>query len=126
MELHDLLDNDMLEFCSTELYADNGIEFDQLLQTISDRDWEQLENESSTGPSLTHAPPSNRSSASSTHRSALKFTAPKTEKQILEQRMKGVPVKMQEDTKYCIRLWEEWSTSNLRRSLSLHQQAVFV
>ncbi len=66
MELHDLLDNDMLEFCSNELYEDNGIDFDQHLQTVSDCNLEQLENESNTGPSQTHAPPSTRSSASST------------------------------------------------------------
>ena len=36
------------------------------------------------------------------------FAQPKTDKEIVQARAEGVPVKTQQDTKYCVGLWEEW------------------
>ena len=37
-----------------------------------------------------------------------KHAAPKTNKEIEEARRQGIPRRTQQDTQYCVRLWEEW------------------
>ena len=36
------------------------------------------------------------------------FATPKTQQEIADARVSAVPKKTQQDTEYCIRLWEEW------------------
>ena len=36
------------------------------------------------------------------------FAVPKSDQEILDARVSGIPKKMQEDTQYCMRLWKEW------------------
>ena len=40
--------------------------------------------------------------------SARPFAAPKTDQEIVDARVSGIPKKRQEDTQYCVKLWEEW------------------
>ena len=49
-------------------------------------------------------------SSSSSHLLGLhrRFAAPKTEAEIVQARTKGVPLKTQKDTKYCVGVWESW------------------
>ena len=51
------------------------------------------------------APLRQPSSCSST---TSRFAAPKTNKEIEEARRQGIPRRTQQDTQYCVRLWEEW------------------
>ena len=37
-----------------------------------------------------------------------KFAASKTDEDISRERLQGVPLKTQEDTKYCVSVWKEW------------------
>ena len=39
-----------------------------------------------------------------------RFAGPKSAKDVADAQKAGVPNKTQADTKYCIRLWEEWRT----------------
>ena len=47
-------------------------------------------------------------SSSSLRGSACRFAEPKSDEEIAEARAKGIPLKTQQDTKYCVRLWEDW------------------
>ena len=36
------------------------------------------------------------------------FAEPKSDEEIAEARAKGIPLKTQQDMKYCMRQWEDW------------------
>ena len=38
-----------------------------------------------------------------------RFTVPKTNQQVQEERQNGIPKNTQQDTKFCLNLWEQWS-----------------
>ena len=52
------------------------------------------------------APPSRVPTSSSLP--CTRFAPPKTDVEIAREREKGIPKKTLEDTKYCLKLWEEW------------------
>ena len=52
--------------------------------------------------------PTLQPTASRVDATASPFGNPKTTEEILEARRQGIPLRTQQDTQYCIRLWEEW------------------
>ena len=52
--------------------------------------------------------PTLQPTASRVDATASRFGNPKTTEEILEARRQGIPLRTQQDTQYCIRLWEEW------------------
>ena len=50
-----------------------------------------------------------------------RFALPKTEKEVVEARKASVPKKTQADTKYCMRLWNEW---NMHRNVAASTESV--
>ncbi len=51
---------------------------------------------------------SSHSLPTATSRSCVRFAPPKTDAEIEVEREKGIPKKTLEDTKYCLKIWEEW------------------
>ena len=52
--------------------------------------------------------PTLQPTASRLDATASRFGNPKTNEEILEARRQGVALRTQQDTQYCVRLWEEW------------------
>ena len=66
---------------------------------------------------LAHAPPKDHTPAVTLSRtprcvasSSRPFAAPRSEKEIEQATLNRVPLKTQQDTSYCVRLWSSWST----------------
>ena len=57
--------------------------------------------------------PSHYATSSSHH---MRFAHPKTDEDIQKEREKGVPKATQQDTKYCLNLWEEWRKHRMQIS----------
>ena len=76
--------------------SDNDVEkVDALLLAASD------EYERSTTATPTSPAPATR------HH--MRFAPPQTEQQIQRARIDGIPESTKKDTKYCLKIWEEWS-----------------
>ena len=101
MELSDLLQDDLLRFCESSEDSDYSFNLDQLLATAL-RD----EYESQSGFRPASETPNPAPTTSPTPKS--RFAAPKTARDIQEARRQGVPKKTQQDTSYCVRVWEQW------------------
>ena len=112
MELTDFLSDELLAFCSddTEVHKDIDALFASAFDTLD-------ESVPIPDSAPTNAIPDIRCQASSTpacsytptlSTSAGRFAPPKTDREIQEVRNKGIPKKTLEDTKYCVKVWEEW------------------
>ena len=110
MELEDFLSDSLLEWCVAEGERDDS-ELDSFFLTAIDsfeREHATSSAQRSKSPRpLTSSTPTCNLAAST---SARPFAAPKTDKEILDARVSGVPKKTQEDTQYCVKLWEDWCT----------------
>ena len=100
MELSDLLQDGLLRFCESSGDSDYSFDLDQLLATALD------EYKSQSGSRPASETPNPAPTTSPTLKS--RFAAPKTARDILEARRQGVPKKTQQDTSYCVRVWEQW------------------
>ena len=106
MELSHLLQDDLLRFCESSEDSDYSFDLDQLLATAL----EEYESQSESRPA-SETPNPAQLPCSPTPKS--RFAAPKTARDIQEARRQGVPKKTQQDTSYCVRVWEQWR--NYRR-----------
>ena len=70
----------------------------------------KVSQQNGTGESHVNSvmPTSTPEASSSSHGSKRRFTKPKSDEEVAQARATGVPLKTQQDTKYCVRLWEEW------------------
>ena len=121
MELSDLLGEELLAFCSDDIREDmDASAFDVLqlesipedIDTLFASAFDAFEFESIPNPTPTSTipvPSATQCHTSSTPTtSARRFAPPKTEQEIQEARIKGIPKKTLEDTQYCVKVWEEW------------------
>ena len=107
-----------------ELFAEDELEVDRLFSAASSQ-FEQAYN-STTAPTkprlrlltrahLQPAPPSTTplapappSSTSLQQLDPVRFPSPKTNEEIRAAREAGIPKKTQQDTKFCVNVYEEW------------------
>ena len=94
------MQDDLLRFCESSEDSDYSFDLDQLLVTALD------EYESQSGSRPASETPDPAATTSPTPKS--RFAAPKTATDIQEARRQGVPKKTQQDTSYCVRVWEQW------------------
>ena len=89
-----------LRFCESSEDSDNSFDLDQLLSRALD----EYESQSGSGPASETPNPAPTTSPTPQSR----FAPPKTAKDVQEARRQGVPKKTQQDTYYCVRVWNEW------------------
>ena len=108
MELEDFLSDSLLEWCVAESAQENS-ELDSFFLSALDS-FERDHATNSAQSYLSPRPPTSSTHASSraAPTSARPYAAPKTDQEIADARVSGVPKKTQEDTQYCVRLWNEW------------------
>ena len=100
LRLRDLLSPNLLDFCDSD--SD-----DELFLSAFDT----LETELLTTPSPELVPSPAQAvlpSPAQTRPTPSRFAAPKTEEDIKSIKLNGIPKKTQDDTQYCLRVWEEW------------------
>lgn len=113
MELENLLGDELLDW----LQGDSaGTEIDAILTAAID-DYENVRGElhnlqSVPEPNRDGSAPQTSSSLSASSNSR-PFAPVKTDTEIELARAKGVPKKTQEDTKYCVNLWDAWTRYRL-------------
>ena len=97
LELSDFLSEELLQFCQ----SDDGEESDgDLLLQASELFEAEFGVESKVEVNVTNS--------AGGARTARAFAAPKTDEEVAEARSKGVPLKTQKDTAWCIYIWEQW------------------
>ena len=106
MELLDLLGEDLLSFCSE---SSDEFEIDQLFLSA----FELCDREQSVVSPAPGSPTRPYQQAKPTVDSPTpgfkeRFAKPKTEGEIQEARLKGVPKKTLDDTRYCMSVWDAW------------------
>ena len=117
-ELYEWLQDDALDTCdrllqeASDVYEASDVGTAPALDLNRDRD--ALAQASPTlisSPTLvlSHAHVSSPTLASVSTSCNRPFAAPKTEEEIEQARLTGVPRKTQKDTEYCVRLWSAWS-----------------
>ena len=100
LRLRDLLSPNLLDCCDSD--SD-----DELFLSAFDT----LETELLTAPSPELVPSPAQAvlpSPAQTRPTPSRFAAPNTEEDIKSIKLNGIPKKMQDDTQYCLRVWEEW------------------
>ena len=113
MELENLLGDELLDWLQGD---SDGTEIDAILTAAID-DYENARGELH---SLQSVPELNRdgsapqtSSSLSASNNSRPFARVKTDTEIELARATGVPKKTQEDTKYCVNLWDAWTRYRL-------------
>ena len=105
LELSDFLSEELLRFCQNDDSEESGA-LDSLLLQASELFEAEVGAESKAKQSVAGGARTTRT-----------FAAPKTDEEVAEARSKGVPYKTQEDTAWCISIWECGSvTINLNSS----------
>ena len=51
-----------------------------------------------------------------------RFGQPITDQEILEAHMKAVHKKAQQDTEYCVRMWNSWRDNRIKQGLDIPQE----
>ena len=105
--MNDLLCDDLLQW----IFSPQESEIDGLLsQALDAFEASQVQETESHVDTVT--PTSTPAASSSSLRGSACpkrcFAEPKSEEEIAEARAKRIPLKTQQDTKYCMRLWEDW------------------
>ena len=100
------------DFLSGELYewlTDNALEVDKCQLQASDSHEGAVNKPTFTLPTESVPSPAPTPSSIPGPCCSRPFAAPKTAEEIELARSKGVPCKTQQDTNYCIHLWNAWS-----------------
>ena len=101
MEMEQLLSDKLLEW----LHSNIEVDIDRLLLAASDS-YEKLPL--SQSQELVSETSSTHETSPAPSKPSHTFVAPKTKEEIRNARVKGVPSKTIEDTKYCVNLWNGW------------------
>ena len=115
MDLADLLSNSVMEWCEDNSdeadEADYQSDIDRILLAAIES-FEQQQQQQQPRPLTskyeTPRPLTSPTPTPLTTSSNRPFATPKTQQEIADARVSAVPKKTQQDTEYCVRLWEEW------------------
>jgi len=114
MNCEQLFGSEILEFFQQATHNSDGggnidnDEIDRLLAAASES-YESFTPQPETAPPLTQQPGHNTTPAHS-----IRFAQPQTDEEIERARQKAVPAKTVADTKYCVRLFNEWRTHRIQ------------
>ena len=115
MDLADLLSDSVMEWCEDNSNeadeADYQSDIDRILLAAIES-FEQQQQQQQPRPLTskyeTPRPLTSPTPTPLTTSSNRPFATPKTQQEIADARVSAVPKKTQQDTEYCVRLWEEW------------------
>ena len=117
MELEDLLSDELLNWMQGD---DAGAEIDGVLTAAIDQYKTHIETQSlhsvpganrdGSSPQTSTSP---KTSSSLIAASSRPFAPVKTDAEIELARTQGIPKKMQDDTRYCVNLWDAWTRYRL-------------
>ena len=107
-----------------ELFAEDEVEVDRLFAVASSQ-FEQAYNSTAAtnahlqAASTTPLAPAPPCSTSLQQLDPVRFPSPKTDEEIRAAREAGIPKKTQQDTKFCVNVYEEWRKNRERSSKPL-------